>query len=108
MSGDAMHSEEMTLFRDMARRTFETEMSPHYQQWEEDHMVPRELWNTLGVAGLLCPDMPEEYGGAGEISRYRYSRPGYNPGTGRRNQGCEGAADHCRWPHGVPALANAC
>ena len=65
MSGDAMHSEEMTLFRDMARRAFETEISPHYEQWEEQHMVPRELWNTLGAAGLLCPDMPEEYGGAG-------------------------------------------
>ena len=65
MSGDAMHSEEMTLFRDMARRAFETEISPHYEKWEEEHMVPRELWNTLGAAGLLCPDMPEEYGGAG-------------------------------------------
>jgi acyl-CoA dehydrogenase len=65
MSGDAMHSEEMTLFRDMARRAFQTEIAPHYEQWEADHLVPRELWNTLGAAGLLCPDMPEEYGGAG-------------------------------------------
>ena len=65
MSGDAMHSEEMTLFRDMARRAFETEISPHIEEWEADHIVPRELWNTLGAAGLLCPDMPEEYGGAG-------------------------------------------
>jgi acyl-CoA dehydrogenase len=65
MSGDAAHSEEMTLFRDMARRAFEQEIAPHYEQWEEQHMVPRELWNTLGAAGLLCPDMPEEYGGAG-------------------------------------------
>jgi acyl-CoA dehydrogenase len=65
MSGDAMHSEEMTLFRDMARRAFETEISPYYEQWEEDHIVPRSLWNTLGAAGLLCPDMPDEYGGAG-------------------------------------------
>ena len=45
MSGDAMHSEEMTLFRDMARRAFEQEISPHFEQWEEDHIVPRELWN---------------------------------------------------------------
>jgi acyl-CoA dehydrogenase len=60
-----MHSEEMTLFRDMARRAFETEILPHFEQWEEEHIVPRELWNTLGAAGLLCPDIPEEYGGAG-------------------------------------------
>ncbi|MDO8860810.1 acyl-CoA dehydrogenase family protein [Haliea sp. E1-2-M8] len=60
-----MQSEEMTLFRDMARRAFEAEISPHYEQWEEDHMVPRELWRTLGSAGLLCADVDEAYGGAG-------------------------------------------
>lgn len=59
-----MDQEELTLFRDMARRAFEQEIEPHFEQWEEDHMVPRELWNTLGAAGLLCPDMPEIYGGA--------------------------------------------
>ncbi len=58
-------SEEMTLFRDMARRAFEQEISPHFEQWEEDHLVPREFWNTLGAAGLLCPDVDEAYGGAG-------------------------------------------
>ncbi len=60
-----MDNEELTLFRDMARRAFEQEISPHIEQWEEDHWVPRELWNTLGAAGLLCPDAPEEYGAAG-------------------------------------------
>lgn len=60
-----MDKEELTLFRDMARRAFEQEIEPHFEQWEADHIVPRELWNTLGAAGLLCPDMPEEYGGAG-------------------------------------------
>jgi alkylation response protein AidB-like acyl-CoA dehydrogenase len=58
-------SDEMTLFRDMARRAFEQEIAPHFEQWEEDHLVPRELWNTLGAAGLLCPDVDEAYGGAG-------------------------------------------
>lgn len=60
-----MQSEEMTLFRDMARRAFEAEISPHYEQWEEEHMVPRELWRTLGAAGLLCADVDEAYGAAG-------------------------------------------
>ena len=61
----AVDLDEMQLFRDMARRAFEKEISPHYEQWEEDHIVPRSLWNTLGSAGLLCPDVAEEYGGAG-------------------------------------------
>ncbi len=60
-----MDKEELNLFRDMARRAFEQEIEPHFEQWEADHMVPRELWNTLGAAGLLCPDVGEEYGGAG-------------------------------------------
>ncbi|MFT4823591.1 MAG: acyl-CoA dehydrogenase [Halioglobus sp.] len=60
-----MDKEELTLFRDMARKAFEQEIGPSFEQWEDDHMVPRTLWNTLGEAGLLCPDMPEEYGGAG-------------------------------------------
>ncbi len=58
-------SDEMTLFRDMARRAFEHEIAPHYETWEEQRMVPRSLWNTLGAAGLLCPDVDEAYGGAG-------------------------------------------
>ena len=59
-----MDNEELTLFRDMARRALEQEISPHIEEWEGRHMVPRELWNTLGQAGLLCPDMPEEFGAA--------------------------------------------
>ena len=58
-------SDEMTLFRDMARRAFEQEVAPHFEQWEQEHLVPRELWRTLGEAGLLCPDVDEAYGGAG-------------------------------------------
>lgn len=60
-----MQSEELTLFKDMARRAFEAEIQPYYDQWEEDKWVPRSLWNTLGEAGLLCPDVSEAYGGAG-------------------------------------------
>ena len=58
-------SDEMALFRDMARRAFEQEISPHFEEWEAAHLVPRELWNTLGAAGLLCADVDEAYGGAG-------------------------------------------
>jgi acyl-CoA dehydrogenase len=65
METQLVDNEELTLFRDMARRAFEQEIAPHFEEWEANHMMPREVWNTLGQAGLLCPDMPEEYGGAG-------------------------------------------
>lgn len=58
-------NEETDLFRDMILRCLEQEVAPHYEQWEKDQMVPRELWNKLGAAGMLCVDLPEEYGAAG-------------------------------------------
>ncbi|MEM1113890.1 MAG: acyl-CoA dehydrogenase family protein [Pseudomonadota bacterium] len=60
-----MDHESLALFRDMATRAFEQEISPHIESWEARHEVPRELWHILGQAGLLCPDLPEAYGGAG-------------------------------------------
>ena len=56
---EAVHQDDMTLFRDMARRAFEQEITPYFEEWEAQHMVPRELWRTLGAAGLLCPDVEE-------------------------------------------------
>lgn len=68
-----MDNEELTLFRDMAHRALEQEISPHIEEWEEQHAVPRQLWNTLGEAGLLCPDMAEEYGAAGTTSQVTFA-----------------------------------
>jgi acyl-CoA dehydrogenase len=53
------------LFRDQVRRFFERHVVPHHRQWERDGVVPRALWREAGAQGLLCPAMPEEYGGAG-------------------------------------------
>ncbi|SET40304.1 Acyl-CoA dehydrogenase, N-terminal domain, partial [Marinobacter segnicrescens] len=60
----AMEREDSTLFLDMVRRILEQEVAPFYEDWEEAHQVPRELWNKLGEAGLLGVDLPEEYGGS--------------------------------------------
>lgn len=55
---------ELDLFREMTVRCLEQEVLPHYEEWEEKAFTPREIWNTLGEAGLLGPDLPEEYGAA--------------------------------------------
>lgn len=67
---DASLSEELELFRENVRRFAETELAPHVQQWEEDEAMPREVWNELGGAGLLCVDIPEAYGGIGVPSSF--------------------------------------
>jgi acyl-CoA dehydrogenase len=58
-------NEEIEMFRDMVLRFLEQEVSPHYDEWEKQHKMPREMWNTLGSAGMLLVDFPEQYGAAG-------------------------------------------
>jgi len=59
-------------FRRTVRSFLEKEVVPHHAQWEEDGVVPRELWTRGGQQGLLCFDVPEEYGGAG-VTDFRYN-----------------------------------
>ena len=59
-------------FRKTARAFLEREVVPHHAQWEKDGIVPRELWRRAGEAGLLCFDVPEEYGGPG-VDDFRFN-----------------------------------
>jgi acyl-CoA dehydrogenase len=52
-------------FRDSVRRFLERELVPHIERWEEEGIIDRGFWNKAGEAGLLCPTVPEEYGGPG-------------------------------------------
>ena len=58
-------SDEHEMFREQVRRFVEKEVVPHHDQWERDGIVSRELWLAAGEAGLLCCEVPEEYGGPG-------------------------------------------
>ncbi len=60
-----LFNEEHEMFRDSVRRFIEVEITPFHEQWEKEGVVPRELWNKAGAAGLLCCNVPEEYGGPG-------------------------------------------
>lgn len=53
------------MFREAARRFIATEITPFHAEWENVGVVPRELWRKAGEAGLLCPNVPAEYGGPG-------------------------------------------
>lgn len=61
---------EFELFRDNFRRFLKQYVAPHYEQWEERGLIPRELWNQLGENGFLCVDVPEQYGGYGAPVHY--------------------------------------
>ena len=58
-------AEDLVLLEEQARRFIATEYVPHLDTWNEQGMYGREVWTKAGSAGLLCPAIPEEYGGAG-------------------------------------------
>jgi alkylation response protein AidB-like acyl-CoA dehydrogenase len=59
-----LFGEQHEQYRDTVRRFLEKEVAPHHAKWEEDGYVDREVWLKAGKNGLLCPSMPEAYGGA--------------------------------------------
>src|SRR5438128_12067146 len=61
----AWMTEDLVLLEEQARRFVQAEFAPHIDRWHEQGMYEREVWTKAGEAGLLCPSMPEEYGGAG-------------------------------------------
>jgi alkylation response protein AidB-like acyl-CoA dehydrogenase len=58
-------SSEHDMFRDTVARFIADEITPHHYRWEQEGMVPRELWRSAGRAGILLPSTPEAYGGGG-------------------------------------------
>lgn len=61
---------EHELFRDMVRKFLQTEAVPFHEEWEEQGQVSREIWLKAGQQGMLCPTLPEKYGGVGADFRY--------------------------------------
>ena len=60
-----IYKEEHELFRKTVKAFIDREIAPHYERWEKEGQVSREVWRKAGEAGLLLTDMPEEYGGGG-------------------------------------------
>src|ERR1700758_2598662 len=80
--------EEHEIFRESVRKFIAREIAPYHRKWEEEGVVPRELWLKAGEAGMLCCTIPEEYGGLGldylfdvvvfeEMARSGFTGPGF-------------------------------
>ena len=52
-------------FRDTVRKFLVAEAAPHLDRWEVEGAVEPAFWRKAGEAGLLCPTVPEAYGGLG-------------------------------------------
>jgi len=64
------YEQEHEEFRKTLRAFYQGEVAPHADQWEKEHIVPKEVWRKMGSEGLLCAMVPVEYGGKGGDFRY--------------------------------------
>src|SRR3546814_519652 len=63
--GSSLFGDEHRAFRAMVRKFIEREFSPRLNEFEDAGKVARDFWLKCGEVGLLCPTMPETYGGLG-------------------------------------------
>mmetsp|Transcript_8216 Transcript_8216/g.4358 ORF Transcript_8216/g.4358 Transcript_8216/m.4358 type:complete len:381 (-) Transcript_8216:1525-2667(-) len=59
------YTEKHKDFRKRLRSFIEKEILPNADQWETDHIVPKDAWKKMGREGFLCPCVSPKYGGMG-------------------------------------------
>ena len=60
-----LFSSDHETFRDTVRKFLENEAVPFNEEWEQQGVVPKDVWLKAGEQGFLCPMVSEEYGGIG-------------------------------------------
>jgi len=69
MSSSAYQSpwmnDDVRMFRTTVRQFIEKELVPQQARWREQRGPDAAAWSAAGRAGILLPDVPEEYGGGG-------------------------------------------
>lgn len=61
---------DLAMYRDTVERFVETEMLPEDEAARKRGHVGHELWRRAGELGILCSDIPEQYGGGGGDFRH--------------------------------------
>ena len=74
-------------FRESVRRFVSEEISPNFEQWESDGMMPREVFQKAGEKNMLAMAAPEEYGGMG-LDDYRFNQVIVEEGSYAGVTGC--------------------
>ncbi|WP_097093724.1 acyl-CoA dehydrogenase family protein [Novosphingobium sp. Chol11] len=66
----AQDDETLDLFRDTVRRVVDEQLVARRENIERDGIVHRNFWTVAGAAGMLCPGVPEQWGGMGLDFRF--------------------------------------
>jgi acyl-CoA dehydrogenase len=59
-------------YRESFRKFLAAEVLPHVDQWEQDQIVPRDLFTKAAAHGFLAMEVPERYGGSG-VGDWRFN-----------------------------------
>jgi len=59
------NDDEVELLKTSIQQFAKKEIADHYQDWEKQGNIPKEMWKKLGEQGLLLSEIPEKYGGLG-------------------------------------------
>jgi len=65
-----LFNEEHDMFRDAIRRFFKEALVPNIDDWEAAGRIPESFMQACGDQGILCPQVPEAYGGPGGDYRF--------------------------------------
>jgi long-chain-acyl-CoA dehydrogenase len=65
VAGRSAYGEDHEAFRSTVRSFLQKEGVPNVAEWEANRLVPKAFWRKAGEVGMLCPTVPEEYGGLG-------------------------------------------
>ena len=65
IAGRFAYTPDHEAFRQTVRTFLAREGQPNVAQWEKDRLVPKAFWRQAGEVGMLCPTVPEQYGGLG-------------------------------------------
>lgn len=74
-------------FRESVQRFVAEEVSPHFEEWEEEGIMPREVFQKAGAKDMLAMAAPEEFGGLG-LDDYRFNQVIVEEGSYAGVTGC--------------------